>query len=167
MESMSTHTLDETKYRALLDEAFPVAIRTAAEYRRLMSTFDRLMLIPDEELSEKEGRLLQLLSVLIEDYENRTVKLPEVSPDAMLRYLLEEKQVKPSDLADILPKSRVSEILSGKRGISKDQAKPRRTLSRPGRFVPSGTLTGSLFTALPRFWWCPQQSTSVELPPYA
>jgi antitoxin component HigA of HigAB toxin-antitoxin module len=31
--------------------------------------------------------------------------------------------MKPSDLWDILPKSRISEILSGKRGISKAQAK--------------------------------------------
>lgn len=29
----------------------------------------------------------------------------------------------PSDLSSVLPKSRVSEILSGKRGISKSQAK--------------------------------------------
>jgi HTH-type transcriptional regulator/antitoxin HigA len=41
----------------------------------------------------------------------------------MLNHLLQEKQLKPSDLWDILPKSRVSEILSGKRGISKAQAK--------------------------------------------
>ena len=40
----------------------------------------------------------------------------------MLNYLLGEKQLKPSDLWTILPKSRVSEILSGKRGISKAQA---------------------------------------------
>jgi antitoxin component HigA of HigAB toxin-antitoxin module len=41
----------------------------------------------------------------------------------MLGYLLREKGMKPSDLWAILPKSRVSEILSGKRGISKVQAK--------------------------------------------
>lgn len=41
----------------------------------------------------------------------------------MLTYLLAEKGMKPSDLWDILPKSRISEILNGKRGISKTQAK--------------------------------------------
>ena len=43
--------------------------------------------------------------------------------DKMLAYLLEEKGLKPSDLWSILPKSRVSEILRGKRSISKQQAK--------------------------------------------
>jgi antitoxin component HigA of HigAB toxin-antitoxin module len=37
----------------------------------------------------------------------------------MLNYMLQEKGWKAADLADILPKSRVSEILNGKRGISK------------------------------------------------
>ena len=41
----------------------------------------------------------------------------------MLAYLLEEKGLKPHDLWPLLPKSRVSEILSGKRGVSKAQAK--------------------------------------------
>lgn len=41
----------------------------------------------------------------------------------MLQFLLQQKDMKPSDLWNILPKSRVSEILSGKRSISKEQAK--------------------------------------------
>jgi len=41
----------------------------------------------------------------------------------MLAYLLEEKGMKASDLWTVLPKSRVSEILNGKRGISKTQAR--------------------------------------------
>jgi HTH-type transcriptional regulator / antitoxin HigA len=41
----------------------------------------------------------------------------------MLAYLLEDRGMKPSDLWTVLPKSRVSEILSGKRSISKSQAK--------------------------------------------
>ena len=44
-------------------------------------------------------------------------------PHKMLNHLLREKQLKPSDLWTVLPKSRVSEILNGKRGISKAQAK--------------------------------------------
>jgi antitoxin component HigA of HigAB toxin-antitoxin module len=41
----------------------------------------------------------------------------------MLSHLLEEKGMSPSDLWPVLPKSRVSESLKGKRGISKVQAK--------------------------------------------
>ena len=38
-------------------------------------------------------------------------------PHKMLAYLLEEKNMKSSGLWTVLPKSRVSEILNGKRGI--------------------------------------------------
>ena len=48
----------------------------------------------------------------------------------MLSYLLQEKGLKPSDLWATLPKSRVSEILNGKRGISKAQAKQLAELFR-------------------------------------
>jgi len=42
----------------------------------------------------------------------------------MVAFLLEQREIKPRDLWPVLgSKSRVSEILSGKREISKDQAK--------------------------------------------
>jgi antitoxin component HigA of HigAB toxin-antitoxin module len=48
----------------------------------------------------------------------------------MLAHLLEEKGMKPSGLWPVLPKSRVSEILSGKRDIGKAQAKQLSELFR-------------------------------------
>ena len=123
METMSATLLDERQYRKLLDETLPVVIRTAAEYHRLLATAGALMEKPEDEISEEEGRLLELLSILIEEYENRAHPLPKAEPHKMLAYLLEEKDMKPSDLWAVLPKSRVSEILSGKRSISKAQAR--------------------------------------------
>jgi len=123
METMSATLLDERQYRKLLDRTLPVVIRTAAEYDRLLSTAGALMEKPEDEISEEEGRLLELLSILIEEYENRAHPLPKAEPHKMLAYLLEEKSMKPSDLWTVLPKSRVSEILSGKRSISKAQAR--------------------------------------------
>jgi HTH-type transcriptional regulator/antitoxin HigA len=42
----------------------------------------------------------------------------------MVKYLLEEKNLRPKDLWPVLgSKSRVSEILSGKRAVSKEQAR--------------------------------------------
>ena len=119
---MSATLLDDRRYRELLDAALPVAIRTEEEHHRLLSAAAALMEKPDEELSEEEGRFLELLSVLIEEYEARTHPLPKAEPHKMLAYLLGEKHMKPSDLWTVLPKSRVSEILSGKRSISKAQA---------------------------------------------
>jgi HTH-type transcriptional regulator / antitoxin HigA len=120
---MSTTLLDERQYQKLLDETLPVAIRTEAEYRRLLAAAGSLMEKPEDEISEEEGRLLELLSILIEEYENRAHALPNVKPHRMLAYLLKERDMKPSGLWVVLPKSRVSEILNGKRSISKTQAK--------------------------------------------
>jgi HTH-type transcriptional regulator/antitoxin HigA len=78
---------------------------------------------PDDSITAEEGRLLEMLAMLIEEYEGRRHPLPQTEPHKMLGYFLTERCMKPSDLWEILPKSRISEILSGKRGISKAQAK--------------------------------------------
>jgi HTH-type transcriptional regulator/antitoxin HigA len=127
---MSATLFDEYQYRKLLDEALPVVIRTEEEYHRLLAGAAALMEKPDDEISDEEGRLLELLAILIEEYENRAHPLPKVKPHKMLAYLLEEKNMRPSDLRSVLPKSRVSEILNGKRSISKTQAKQLAELLR-------------------------------------
>jgi HTH-type transcriptional regulator / antitoxin HigA len=120
---MSTTLIDERKYQRLLGEALPVVIRTEQEYRRLLHITKQLMEKPEERITEEEGRLLELLSVLVEEYEDRMHPLPKAQPHKMLAYLLEDRGMKPSDLWTVLPKSRVSEIINGKRSISKSQAK--------------------------------------------
>lgn len=127
---MSITLLDERRYRELLSATLPVAIRTEGEYQRLLNAAAALMERPDHAISEEEGRLLELLSILIDEYETRAHPLPKAEPHQMLAYLLEEKNLRPSDLSSILPKSRVSEILSGKRSISKTQAKQVAELFR-------------------------------------
>jgi HTH-type transcriptional regulator/antitoxin HigA len=127
---MSATLLDEPKYRKLLGKALPVVVRTDAEYRRLLEIVERITEKPEEEIGEEEGRLLELLGVLIENYEDRTIPLPATQPHKMLAHLLEEKGMSASDLWQVLPKSRVSEILNGKRGISKVQAKQLAELFR-------------------------------------
>ena len=127
---MTVALLNERRYRELLDVTLPVAIRTEEEYQRLLGAAANLMEKRDDELSEEEGRLLELLSIVIEEYESRIHPLPRAKPHKMLAYLLEEKNMKPSDLWAVLPKSRVSEILNGKRGISKAQARQLSELLR-------------------------------------
>lgn len=127
---MSATLLDERQYRKLLDVTLPVAIRTEAEYHRLLGAAAALMEKSEDEMSEEEGRLLEMLSILIDEYENRAHPLPKAEPHKMLAYLLQEKNMKPSDLWTVLPKSRASEILNGKRSISKAQARKLAELLR-------------------------------------
>jgi HTH-type transcriptional regulator/antitoxin HigA len=123
VEAMSTLTIDDRKYQKLLGRVLPVVIRSESEYGRLLKAAEELIEAPENELSAEEGRLLELLSMLIEEYEDRVRPLPKTDPGKMLVYLLGERGLKPADLAAVLPKSRVSEIVAGKRAISKEQAK--------------------------------------------
>jgi HTH-type transcriptional regulator/antitoxin HigA len=127
---MSATLLNERQYRKLLDVTLPVAIRTEEEHHRLLGAAAALMDKPEDEMSEEQGRLLELLSILIDEYESRAQPLPKAQPHMMLAHLLEEKNMKPSDLWAVLPKSRVSEILNGKRSISKAQARQLAELLR-------------------------------------
>ena len=89
METMNATLLDERQYRKLLEGALPVAIRTEEEHHRLLGAAADLMEKPEDEISEEEGRLLELLSILIEEYENRAHPLPKSKPHKMLAYLLQ------------------------------------------------------------------------------
>jgi HTH-type transcriptional regulator/antitoxin HigA len=121
---MSAVTIDERRYRLLLGRTLPVVIETQEEYERMLGAVEELMDKDDAEITAEEGRLLKLLAMLVEDYEDRHYALPKSSPHKMLKYLLEETGLKPRDLWPVIgSKSRVSEILSGRRSISKEQAK--------------------------------------------
>ena len=122
--------LDAEKYQELLGRTLPVVIHSETEYRRLLHAVSELMEKPEEQISAEEGRLLEMLGMLVEEYEDRRHPLPKTEPHKMLKHLLEETSRKPSDLWTIIPKSRVSEILSGKRSISKAQAKKLAELFR-------------------------------------
>ena len=121
---MRATRINRQRYQVALARAMPLVIETEQEYQRMMGAFEKLMDKDDDRLTPEDGRLLKLLATLIEEYENRQYPLPKSRPHEMLRHLLEEKRLKPSDLWPVIgSKSRVSEILSGKRSTSKAQAK--------------------------------------------
>jgi HTH-type transcriptional regulator/antitoxin HigA len=72
-------------------------------------------------LPRGEQDYLDGLTVFIEDYDRRhPVDLPEVTPLAMLKHLMEEREMNISDLGRVIgSQSNASLILSGKRSISK------------------------------------------------
>jgi len=116
--------IDPRKYRRLLGMAAPAVIETEEEYNKMMARFEHLMDKDDASISPEEGRLLKLLAMALEEYEDRNISLPRLRPDKMLRHLLAEKGLRQSDLWPVIgSKSRVSEIITGKRSISKSQAK--------------------------------------------
>jgi HTH-type transcriptional regulator/antitoxin HigA len=67
---------------------------------------------------------VELLTELVEHFEKRTYARKKSAPPDVIRFLLEQKRLNPVDLAEVLgSRGWVSEILSGKRSVSKEQAK--------------------------------------------
>jgi HTH-type transcriptional regulator/antitoxin HigA len=66
-----------------------------------------------------QSEAIDLLTLLIEQYEEAHYSLPESSPTEVLRFLLEQHGLKQRDLAaDLGGESVVSEILSGRRKLN-------------------------------------------------
>lgn len=75
-------------------------------------------------LSPEERELLDLMVVLVERFEADAYPIDDAAPVDVLRELLESNGLKQKDLVpDIGSRGVVSEILTGKRAISKRQAK--------------------------------------------
>lgn len=121
-----TANVDSTKYGMLLMQTLPAVISSEEELERLTEEIDRLMTkgIREGELSPEEEQLLELLSVLVESYEDEHYPMPESSPNEILKFLMEDRELKQKDLVHIFGSTGItSEVVNGKRSISKAQAK--------------------------------------------
>ena len=69
--------------------------------------------------NSKESDELEILSILIKEFESKAYKLPKPNPIEAIRFRLEQNNMSEKDLAEVLGyRSRKSEILSGKRKLS-------------------------------------------------
>lgn len=121
-----TANVDKTKYGILLMETLPSVISSDEELERLTDEVDRLMTkgIKEGKLSPEEESLLELLSVLIERYEDEHFPIPEVAPNEVLKFLMEDRELKQKDLLHVFGSTGItSEVVNGKRSISKAHAK--------------------------------------------
>ena len=96
-------------------------IRNQRERERAMRIAGHLATFNEDSLPRGEQDYLDALTVFIEDHQRRhPVKLPEVTPLAMLKHLMEERDMNISDLGRVIgSQSNASLILSGKREISR------------------------------------------------
>ena len=124
-------------YEQLLIETIPQVIETEKQYREIGARFGDL--VGRRRRTAAEGKLMSLLGVLIEDYDNRNALPPaDGTPAERLEFLLEHSGRSRADLIAIFgQRSHVNEALNGKRKISADQA---RKLARifsvsPGVFI--------------------------------
>lgn len=117
-----TLTFDPTTYGELLAQYRPKVIATEAEYDEAVALAEKLE-FGDELTPEKES-FLDLLTVLISNYEDEHFPIPEAEPVEVLRHLMEAQDLKQEDLVGVIgSRGVVSEVVNGKRSISKAQAK--------------------------------------------
>ncbi len=114
--------LNIPRYGDLLKRFSPKIIETKEENRRAIKVLEELAAI--ENRTAEENALLDLLATLIDRFEREAFPIPESTPREILAFLLEANDMKPADVAGLMGgRSRVSDVLAGKREISKEQAK--------------------------------------------
>ncbi len=116
--------MNEKKYGKLLTTVLPRPITTEKEYDRMVALAGQLMEKGEGSLSAKEGKLLDLLGILIEDYDDRRYPLRPNDPVTVLTELMEVRGQTQKDLWTLFgSKGTASEVLNRKRSISKTQAR--------------------------------------------
>lgn len=108
----------------------PHVLRTEAEYAEAVAEIDRLLDL-DPEPSSPEADQLELLSVLVEAYdqEHNPIDDSDLTPQDVVDFVLEQRGMRRADLADLMGgRSRVSNFFSGKRELSRRQIEALRDL---------------------------------------
>ena len=114
---------DIQKYVPLLASALPAVIESEDDYKRLESVVEDL-LAKGENLLLEEEKLLNLVSELVADYEDKNFHIEKGEPVEILRFLIEENSLKQKDLLPVFgSEGIISEILKGKRSITAKHAK--------------------------------------------
>ena len=84
-----------------------------------LNALDRLEVIFDSKKGTKNGDELEILSILIEKYEDETSPLGYPDPIEAIKFRMQQMGLKQKDLAEVVGfKSRVSEVLNKKRKLT-------------------------------------------------
>jgi HTH-type transcriptional regulator / antitoxin HigA len=124
-------------YEQLLAETMPARVQNDEEYDLVRSRFGDLLC--KRRRTAAEDKLMDLLGVLIEDYDRRNSLPPEEStPADRLQFLLAHSRKTPADLLPVFgQRSHANEAINGKRKISAEQARKLAKLFsvQPGLFI--------------------------------
>jgi HTH-type transcriptional regulator/antitoxin HigA len=91
-------------------------IRNEKDYQKTLKRLEKLF---DAKKGSKEGDELEVLSILIDNYENDKFPIGMPDPIEAIKFRMEQMGMKQKDLAEVIGfKSRVSEILNRKRKLT-------------------------------------------------
>jgi HTH-type transcriptional regulator/antitoxin HigA len=112
MEKMKT-----ISYQKLISKLPLKQIKNAREYKKAIKFYEEL--IDNYSETDELNDYLNVLSMLIDNYENEKYPIEDADPVDIMKFLMEEKNIKQAELAKAFgSQSVVSEVLNRKRGLT-------------------------------------------------
>ncbi|QLE56794.1 type II toxin-antitoxin system HigA family antitoxin [Nostoc sp. TCL26-01] len=106
-----------TNYTELLISFPPRPIKSEDDFAKTQAVVDDLL--DKRELTEEEADYLNLLGMLIHEYEEQQELVPDIYGVELLKVLIDELTLKQKDLVPIFKtESIVSDVLNGKRKLT-------------------------------------------------
>ena len=99
------------------------AVHTEDDYAQARATIDALLDEVGDNKSHPLADVLDYLADQVKAYEDEHFPIPDAEPREVLRFLMDQHGLNQENLSDCAPQSRISDILNGKRSISKEIAK--------------------------------------------
>jgi len=131
---MALAVMNDNAYGRLLARAVPRVIETVAENERMIAELEKLD-TRGRPLTREEQKLAELMTMLVRQYEESRYPLGHADPVEALRVLMEARGLRQRDLIPAFGSSSVvSDVLNGKRAISKAHARKLADLLH----VPAG-----------------------------
>jgi HTH-type transcriptional regulator / antitoxin HigA len=120
---MTALAVKTPEYARLLAQTLPSVIHTEDENERFIATLEKLER-RSRNWSPAEAKLAELLTLLIENFEDQNYKLKAATPREVLCELMESNGLKQKDLMDVFgAESTVSAVLNGKREMTREHIK--------------------------------------------
>jgi len=96
-------------------------IHTEDDHQKALERIEKIF---DAKPGSKEGDELEILGILVNEYEKNHFPIDALKPVEAIKFRMDQLGMQQKDLAKVLgSKSRASEILSGKRSLSLNQIK--------------------------------------------
>jgi HTH-type transcriptional regulator/antitoxin HigA len=105
-----------------LRRAVPVGpLRSKKDYERAVRALDAVLDAIGDNERHPLADLAETIGMFVERYEQEHLRVPEAAPADVLRFLMEQHNLRQSDLKEIGSQGVVSEILSGRRRLNTRQ----------------------------------------------
>ena len=120
---MTALAVKTPEYAKLLAQILPGVIHSEGENDHFIAVLEKLER-RSSKWSKAEARLAELLTLLIENFEDTNYQLKASTPIEVLQELMESNNLKQKDLVDIFgAESTVSAVLNGKRDMTREHIK--------------------------------------------